>query len=493
MMRCLLTAAGILATAASVDSQSKELVALQEAVRKIIDDNEPSVACILVSRSERYRDFGTPVSSQPGKLGTFDAKNELSRINLEQGRKELLRRLDLSSPDPLPESYGSGVVVDAGALILTHYHVVRDATKVFVRLPNRKGSYADIIAADGRSDLAVLKLINPPPDLKAVRFGDGDKVRKGDFVVGLANPYAAGIRDGGSTASHGIVGSLQRKSPTSAAENDRSRTLYLHNLGTLLQTDLRLSLGCSGGGVFNLDGEMIGLTTSMSAVVGGETPGGFSIPMTPGIKRIIDVLKRGQEVEYGFLGVGFGNRDGIDRDGAIVDQISEGTPAQRAGLKKFDVILAVNEQAVQDYDDLSLHIGTALAGSEVVLTVRSVGETRKVLVKLAKFNYPGPVIAANRPATVHGLRVDYNSVVTAEIPIPEGVAIREFDPGSAAERKYKDVLERTRWIITHVNKKPVSTPADFYRESGSAKGALELRIVEVVKNPDSTARTITFP
>jgi len=218
MIRCLLTIAGFFATAATTFAQSKELVALQEAVRKIIVENEPSVASILVSRSERYRDFGGPTSSQPGKLGTFDARNELMRFNIEPARKELLRRLDLSNPDPLPESYGSGVVVDVSGLILTHFHVVRDATKVFVRLPNQKGSYADIIAADGRSDLAVLKLINPPTELKVVRFGDGDKIRKGDFVVGLANPFGAGIRDGGVTASHGIVANLQRKAPSNTPE-----------------------------------------------------------------------------------------------------------------------------------------------------------------------------------------------------------------------------------------------------------------------------------
>jgi serine protease Do len=238
---------------------------------------------------------------------------------------------------------------------------------------------------------------------------------------------------------------------------------------------------------------MIAMTTSLAAVVGGETPGGFAIPMTTGMKRIIDVLKRGQEVEYGFLGVGVANREVLDREGAVVDQVSDGTPAKRAGLKQDDVILAVNEQTVRDYDDLFLHIGTALAGSEIVLTVRSLGENKKVLVKLAKFSYPGAVIAANRPAPVHGVRVDYNSVVTAEVPIPEGVAIREIEPGSAAERKYKDIFERTRWIVTHVNKKPVPTPADFYREANKVKGTLELRIVEVVKNPDNTARTLTLP
>ena len=491
MMRILLAVSGICCLAAVAFAQPKDVATLQDAVRKTIEENEPSVACILVSRSERYRDFGAAVSAQPGKLGTFDARNELMRFNIDPTRKELLRRLDLSNPDPLPESYGSGIVLDASGLVLTHLHVVRDASKVFVRLPNRKGSYADILAADGRSDLAILKLINPPSDLKPVRLAEGTKIRKGDFVVGIANPFAAGFRDGGATASYGIVGNLRRRAPIGPSENDRMKNI--HQLGTLIQTDLRLSLGCSGGGVFNLDGELIALTTSIAAVVGGEAPGGFAIPMTPGVRRMIEVLKRGQEVEYGFLGVGVANVDVVDRDGAVVDQVSEGTPAKRAGLRENDVILAVNDEPVRDYDDLFLHIGTALAGSEVVLTVRSFGETKKVLVKLAKFSYPGTVIAANRPVPIHGLRVDFNSVVTAEVPIPEGVAIREVETGSVAERKYKEMLERTRWIITHVNKKPVTTPGDFYREANAAKGPLELRIVEVAKNPDSTARTMTLP
>lgn len=489
-MRILLTSAVFFAASANnVDAQSKEMALLQQAVRKTIDDCEPSVACILVSRSERYRDFGSPISSQPGKLGTFDIRNQ--GFNLDQQRRDLLRRLDLSNPDPLPESYGSGLVVDSNGLILTHYHVIRDATKVFVRLPNRKGSYADILAADGRSDLAVLRLINPPADLKPVRIGDGGKIRKGDFVVGLANPFAAGFREGGATASQGIVGALHRRAPSPASENDRMRPLYTY--GTLIQTDLRLSIGCSGGGVFNLDGELIAMTTALAGVVGGETPGGFAIPMTPGIRRIIDVLKRGHEVEYGFLGVGVANPDAPEREGAVVNQVSDGTPAKRAGLRQDDIIFAVNDQPVKDYDDLSLHVGIALAGSEVILNVRSGGSNKKVLVKLSKFHYPGAIIAANRPAAVHGLRVDYNSVVTAEVPIPEGVAVREIDPGSAAERKYKEMLERTRWIVTHVNKNAVSTPADFYRESANAKGPLELRLVEVVKNPEASARTITLP
>jgi S1-C subfamily serine protease len=135
-----------------------------------------------------------------------------------------------------------------------------------------------------------------------------------------------------------------------------------------------------------------------------------------------------------------------------------------------------------------------LAGNEVTLTVQDFsGRTRKVRVKLAKFGYPGAVIASNRPQPVHGLRVDYGSVVPLDLPIPEGVFIRDVERGSAAERKYKDLLERGRWIVTHVNGKAVTAPSEFYREANAAKGALELRVVEVVKNPESTMRTLTLP
>ena len=491
MLRLLPAVLVLLLTSRAAAQQNRELQVLQEGMRKVINDAQPSVASILVSRSERYRDFNALSAGPEGRLGGFDPR-PLSTFVGDPTRRELIRRLDLANPDPLPESYGSGVVIDASGLILTHFHVVQNATKIYVRLPGQKGSYADIYAADGRSDLAVLKLIAPPPDLKPIKLGDGGKLRKGDFVVGLANPFAAGFRDGGPTASHGIIGSLRRKAPTGVAENDRLRTL--HHLGTLMQTDLRLNLGCSGGAVLNMDGEMIAMTTSLAAIVGGETPGGFAIPLSPNIKRIIDVLKRGEEVEYGFLGVGVDNVNAFDRAGAMIDQVSEGTPARRAGLQVGDIITAVNDVPIRDYDELFLEIGTALAGTEAALSVQSFGgRTRKVSARLSKYQYPGAVIATQRPLPIHGLRVDYGSVANADVPIPEGVFIRDVDRGSPAESKYKDLLERARWIVISVNGKPTPTPADFYREAGRGKGPLELRIVEVVKNADSTARTLTLP
>ena len=184
--------------------QTKDVEVLKEAVKKVVAETKDSVACILVSRSERYGELGAPISSIPGKLGGFDPL-----IKGDETRRALIRRHDLADPGHVPESYGSGVVIDSSGLILTQYHVVQNATKVYVRLPDKKGSYADIFAADSRSDLAVLKLLDPPRGLNAIRFCDGQKMNPGDFVIGFANPYNSSFRSGGSVASYGIISDLR--------------------------------------------------------------------------------------------------------------------------------------------------------------------------------------------------------------------------------------------------------------------------------------------
>jgi serine protease Do len=405
----------------------------------------------------------------------------------------------------VPEYYGSGVVIDESGLILTNYHVVRDATKVYVRLPGKAGSYADIFAADPRSDLAVLKLITPPGRLKAVTIGDGSKARKGDWVIALANPYAAGFRDGSPTASWGIIGNVRRRAPgASGADSELEMNKTLHHYGTLLQTDARLNLGCSGGALINLDGELIGITTALAALTGGEGAGGYAVPMDANLRRVVAVLKRGEEVEYGFLGVTAGG-PGPSGRGVTVQAVTPGSPAAKAGLSGHDTILSVNDIPVHDRDDLFLNIGAALAGNEARLQVESADgpnntiQTRAVKATLAKFYYPGGApIAAVRPEPVHGLRVEYASVVYQKertgfdrrppAEMPEGVMVRDVAPNSPADR----VLKSTGLLITRVNGQPVRSPAQFYQEARKAKGAIELTVVDP-SNPSVAPRIEKLP
>jgi S1-C subfamily serine protease len=461
-----------------------DLLALQESVEQVIERAEPSIACILVSRSDAYREFGFPPSGIPGQLGRFDSGPHSGNPSADDPRRRQKQlALDLSLPDTVPEHYGSGVVIDASGLVLTNAHVVNRATKIFVRLPGARGSWADIHALDPRSDLAVLRLLDPPPRLQAIKIGDSARLRKGTFVVALSNPFAAGFRDGSPSASLGIVSNLRRRAPGQLSDFERSRG-NIHHFGSLLQTDVRLHLGCSGGALLNLQGELIGLTTAIAAISGAETPGGFAVPMDTGIRRIVESLRRGEEVEYGFLGVRlYPETDSHRGQGVSLHDVPMGGPAAKGGLSGGDVIVGVDGVPVRENDDLFLLVGTKLAGNRVQIDVTRGygGPHRTCEVKLAKFPVPGTPIASRRARPRLGLRVDYASVLGQHMrSIPEGVVVRDVEPNSPAERAGL----RPDTIIRKVNRDNVDSPAEFYAAMDQAVGPVELTCINADFNEE---------
>jgi serine protease Do len=467
-----------------------EALALQKYVHQVIDATEPSIGCILVSRSDKYVELGEgPSSPGTGKLGGFNVPR-LGRF-ADGPRRDLIRRLDLANPETVPEAYGSGIVIDASGLVLTNFHVIDRATKIYVRLPGaNRGSYADIVAADGRSDLAVLKMLVPPADLKAIKFGDSAKVRKGDWVIALANPFAAGFKDGSPSASWGIVANLRRRAPGPPDETKRAKPLSQY--GTLLQTDARLNLGCSGGALVNLDGELVAMTTALAAVAGGETAGGYAIPIDANVKKMIEVLKLGEEIEYGFLGVTVLPDARGDSGGVRVADVAAGLPAARAGMLSGDLVTSINGNPIREQDDLFLNVSAALAGTEAQIEVNRGGTLRTIKVRLAKSSHGEPVIASNRPKPFHGLRVDYASTLSIDTNPPEGVLVKELELGSAAEKKLKDWADRAKLIVVAVDGKPVPTPAEFYRLT-AGKASATLDIVEAGRDPQTSREKKTIP
>lgn len=484
--------------------------ATQEHLQKVIAAAEPSVVAVVVSHSNRYPPLPAD-DRKTGRLGGYTRQ-----VAPAVGRWRLIDQtpdpLDLSDPlNARDYQYGSGVVLDTDGLVLTNFHLIEGATKVYVRTKSGRGFYADIHAADARSDLAVLKPADGLPRgarLTPTRFADvstgGEKptVVKGMWVVSLGHPAAAGIADGSASSSWGILSNVGRRAAGPGREDQRGRALHHYNV--LLQTDARVTLGCSGGALLNMDGELIGMTTPMAAVTGAETAGGFAIPFDRNYRRIVEVLRAGREVEYGFLGVQaepVTPEDDSGRDGLRLLSVVPGTPAASAGLVPNDIVLAIDGIPVGDQDDLFLHIGAALAGTELKLAVRRGAQPLPVDVTLAKLDHPLPGIASNRPKPVHGLRVDYGSVLLVQKQnaprgavaprIPQGVAVRELEPGSPAEAKFKAINDApNQWLITRVNNKPVSTPTDFYREAVRLP-TVSLRLV----NPDdpSQERDLRLP
>ncbi len=249
------------------------------------------------------------------------SSTEAEEINPFHGfdrRRELDHPTDLSY---LPEQFGSGVIIaglqgGSDRFVLTNAHVLSGYNsitqgrlpRIYARLSNRRLVGAEVVAIDPRSDLAVLRLALAgseisPEAVAPIKMGDADGVRKGQLVLSLGNPYAI-ARDGSASASWGIISNISRRpAPPAADEQAETSQEIVHRYGTLLHVDTRLDLGTSGGALINLRGELIGLTTSLAALEGYEKSVGFAIPIDRAMRRVIESLLKGYEVEYGFLGV----------------------------------------------------------------------------------------------------------------------------------------------------------------------------------------------
>jgi serine protease Do len=415
-----------------------------------------------------------------------------------------------TNPDFIPNEFGTGVVVDPAGLILTNFHVLispaemtelRDANQDLGAVLRERFSYfvttvdrrpyevLQVVAADPRSDLAVLRI--DAEDLQPITFGDATSLKKGQIVISLGNPYAI-ARDGQVSAAWGIVSNLGRKAgpmPGDAPTSDTKPTL--HHYGTLIQTDARLNLGTSGGPLLNLKGEMVGLTTAQAAMSGYEQSAGYAIPVDDTFKRAVEALKEGREVEYGFLGIAPANlapqEIAAGLRGMRVTNVFHGTPAARHGLRSDDVVVAVDGQPIFDVDGLMLNVGKLPVEAMTRLTVWRHGLTTSVEVELAKFPVKAPRIVTSPSPNWRGATVDY---ATAMIDVLlqrvrfEGFPFEAGSPLVDACVAVTSVeTDSPAWIgglrpgmlVTHVGNSPVETPREFHEAVAGREGEVELR------------------
>lgn len=421
-----------------------------------------------------------------------------------------------TNPDFIPTDFGSGVVigVDAPAsnsrqaYILTNYHVVKGGTRyvpdenqtadfqLWVRTANRRVVAATIYAADPRSDLAVLVI--PDSDLKPIKLGDGSKLKKGQLVIALGNPYAA-ARDGSVSASWGMVSNLRRRPglPRDLFDHETKKRETLHDLGDLIQVDTRLNLGTSGGALINFKGELVGLTTSLAALAGFEKSSGFAVPIDATTFRVIQTLREGKEVEYGFLGVSFGSalRHEVSSsaefppsanapEGAFVAGLVAGGPAERGGIHERDTIINVNGERVFSRSDLTREINKLGPDAKARITVwrhSAIGpSTVTVDVTLAKWGVSDEdgIVASNyRYQPWRGLVIDYSTARDKHNgefkgPFPQGVLVLKILPPVDAAQS--ELVEGSR--ILKVNQHPVTSPAEFAEVVKDLKGDVILEL-----------------
>ncbi|MEX2113862.1 MAG: trypsin-like peptidase domain-containing protein [Pirellulales bacterium] len=400
-------------------------------------------------------------------------------------------------PEFIPNEYATGVVVGAG-LILTAHHVLQEDCEYWITTAGRKTyKVSRVRGADPRSDLAVLQV--DAPNLVPIKFGDASKLKKGQIVIALGNPYAI-ARDGEVCASWGIIANLSRKDGPSMPERDErpgpTRTT-LGQYGNLIQTDAKLNLGTSGGALLNLQGEMIGMTVSLSAALGYEQAAGFAIRVDETFHRALEALKQGSEVEYGFLGVElpFSSDPRVRAmQGAVVQSTVESTPAGRSLLQPGDLITQVNDIPVREADDLLLQVGKLPPGASVRLTIERDGRIETVIIpELAKYFVSRKKIVTNKPPAWRGIRVDY---VTASPRLKELSDQRRIDPqGSVMITEVEQDSPawneglRPEMMVSHVGTQRVTTPHEFRQAVASQSGPVQLRL----SPPDDDRPERTIP
>jgi serine protease Do len=242
----------------------------------------------------------------------------------------------------------------------------------------------------------------------------------------------------------------------------------VYQYAPLLEFEARSTPPVSGAAVLNLGGELVGLTSTVAAVSGGDNGRAYALPMDANMRRVVETLARGMEVEYGFLGIML-NQDQTGAGPVVVSSVAPRSPSE-GRLFPGDMVVRINDQPTRNYADLLYQVGYTLAGNRLTLVARRTdGKERPVEVTVAKYKHDFPFIAANRPEPVFGLRVDWGSVFAqgggggVAPVVPPGVAVREVVPGSPAAEKFKELGDNVRWLVTHVNGTPTPTPAAFYQ------------------------------
>jgi Do/DeqQ family serine protease len=438
----------------SADSKVNEQVTLNGGFSAIAKTVTPAVVTINVSTrrsSQQLPNLFDPFRDFFERPDQDDEGSPRRRSTPRQQRPEGQGRL-------IPSGVGSGVIVSPDGYILTNNHVVEDADKVEVELSDNRKFKATVIGKDQPSDVAVIKI--DATNLPIVPFGDSDKVEVGDLVLAVGNPLGIG-----QTVTMGIISAKSRQSPGRGP----------NTFEDFLQTDAAINRGNSGGALVNLRGELIGVPSQILSQTGGNIGIGFAIP-TKMARNVMDQLIRNGKVRRGKLGIYVRDVDptlakqfgynGVN--GAFVDDVVKGEPADQAGVRPGDIVTEFQGQRVTDSSQLRNSTSQTAPGATVRFKVWRDGSERELTAKLAEVEPAGD---ANKPSSnepvasslgvLSGVRVENISSDWGQRlnlpPSVRGVVVVEVDPDSNAAAgglRRGDVIEA-------VSKQPVANVNEF--------------------------------
>ncbi|GLS43902.1 DegQ family serine endoprotease [Methylobacterium brachythecii] len=388
-------------------------------------------------------------------------------------------------------SLGSGFIIDAAGLVITNNHVIGDANDIQVILHDGSKLKAEIVGKDSKIDLAILR-VKPEAGkpLKSVPFGDSDKMRPGDWVMAIGNPFGLG-----GSVSAGIVSARGRNIESGPYDN-------------YIQTDAAINKGNSGGPLFNMNGEVIGINTAILSPSGGSVGIGFAVPSNTA-SPVLDQLREFGEVRRGWLGVRIQTVDEATAEalglkggpkGALIAGVDDKGPAKPAGLEVGDVITKFNGTAVKSSSELPRIVAQTPVGKTVEVVVVRKGEemTKSVLLgrledgekaQLANVKQAEPesavrqALGLNLSGLTDELRKKFNIKDTVK-----GVVVTRVDPNSTAADKRISPGE----VIVEVGQEAVSTPADVTKKVEALKKESRKSVLLLIAGASGDVRFVAL-
>jgi len=388
-----------------------------EALADLVENVSPSVVTIIAEQD---------AAPAPAQGQNFDFENHpfgefFKRFGGPEG-------FDMPQRGPA-QGLGSGFVLDAEGYIITNHHVVDNASTVTVRLNDDRSFEAEVIGTDPLTDIAVLKIDAGEP-LQPVEMGDSEVIRVGEDVVAIGNPFGLS-----STVTTGIVSA-------------KGRNISQGPYAEFIQTDAAINKGNSGGPLFNMDGEVIGVNSAIYSPSGGSVGLGFAVTSNI-VEHIAADLRDDGQISRGWLGVSIQNVSpelaaalGIDNStGALVSDVVSGSPADGV-LQQGDVILSFNSEAVENSGDLPLLVGTTKVGTDSVLTVLRDGKQEQLQLTIGQHQSASVETEDKSDKVVEGTALGVTvapltDAARAEMGVGEtveGVVVTALNPESPAAK-----------------------------------------------------------
>jgi serine protease Do len=382
-------------------------------------------------------------------------------------------------PDKEFKQYGlgSGVIIDSEGYILTNQHVVEQADKLTVILPDGRKFKAEIKGEDARSDLAVIKI--NARNLPFASLGDSDKVKIGQWVVAIGNPFGFALQNTEPTVTAGVISALHRSlGRTMSRDKD---------FNDLIQTDATINPGNSGGPLVDLKGEVVGINVAIFSTTGGSQGIGFAIPIN-NAKRIVSRLIEGKKIQYGWLAVtvqdlteDLAKYFGLsEKNGALVVKVLKDGPAEKAGIKNSDVIKKVDNTVVNNVRELLNLVGKAEVGRKIKVAV--LRDKKEVTLDLVIGERPQTEDLEGqaggneiKPSNWRGLEVeslDSPQAQQLKLEEKEGVLVLSVEPNSPTD----DAGINPGDVILEINKEKIKNVSDYQKATRDLKGEVLVQL-----------------